>query len=110
LPVEEVIEEEATEEEVLEEKPIQEEVKIVKPIIEQPRFSIQAGIFPDLSEAKRAQRKIRSKLGLQSILVPEYDYTRVLIPGFYTRQETFKYYPELAGLGYDNIQIIEKRK
>ncbi len=106
---EEVVVEEVPEEE-LEEKPLIEEAKVEKLIIEQPRFSIQAGIFSDLSEAKRAQRRIMSKLGFQSNLVQEFDYTRVLIPGFYTRQETYKYYPELAGLGYDNIMVIEKRK
>jgi cell division protein FtsN len=123
LPAEVVVEEEITEEvlpeeivieempeEDIEEKPLIEEAKVEKPIIEQPRFSIQAGIFPDLSEAKRAQRRIMSKLGLQSNLVQEFDYTRVLIPGFYTRQETYKYYPELAGLGYSDVQVIEKRK
>ncbi len=106
--VEEVIE---VAEEVVktEEKPLIEQGKIEKPLIEQPRFSIQAGIFTDFSEAKKAQRRIMNKLGLQSILTEEYDYTRLLIPGFYTRQETYKYYPELAGLGYDKIQIIEKR-
>jgi len=104
IPVEEVVEE------VIEEEPVKEEAKIEMPVIEQPRFSIQVGIFPELSEAKRAQRKIQSKLGLQSVLVQDFDYTRVLIPGFYTRQETYKYYPELAGLGYSNIQVIEKRK
>jgi cell division protein FtsN len=96
-------------EEAAEEEPLIEKEKVEKPVIEQPRFSIQAGAFPELSEAKRAQRRIKSKLGLESILVQEFDFTRVLIPGFYTRRETHRYYPELAGLGYDRIMIIEQR-
>ena len=115
--VEEVIPEEEIAEEVVEEQTVEEvlpkeemaEVVVDELIIEQPRFSIQAGVFPELSEAKRAQRKILSKLGLESVLVEEFDFTRVLIPGFYTRKETYRYYPELAGLGYDNIMVIEKR-
>lgn len=112
--IEEAVIEEETIEEVVEEEVIEEaipavETSAVQPLIEQPRFSIQVGVFPELSEAKRAQRKILNKLGLESVLVQEYDYTRVLIPGFYTRQETYRYYPELAGIGYDRIQVIEKR-
>ncbi len=121
---EELVEEEVAEEELLEEELVEEvvaeeeievkspieDIKVVKPIIEQPRFSIQAGVFTELSEARRAQRRIKNNLGLQSVLVEEYDYTRVIIPGFYKREDTYKYYPELAGLGYSNIMVIEKRK
>jgi len=43
-------------------------------------------------------------------IIPEYDYYRVIVTGFYTREETYRFYPELAGLGYDKIYLIEKKK
>lgn len=116
VEVAEEVVEEAAEEIVAEEIPevAAPEEKVaddidVESLIEEPRFSIQAGVFAELSEARRAQRRILNKLGLESILVEEYDFTRLLIPGFYSRRETYKYYPELAGLGYDQTMVIEKR-
>jgi hypothetical protein len=57
----------------------------------------------------RAQRKIASKLKLNSDIVQKWDYFFLIIPGFYTREETYQYYPKLAGLGYPKISLIEKR-
>jgi hypothetical protein len=34
----------------------------------------------------------------------------VIITGFFTREETYKYYPELTGLGYPGITLIENYK
>ena len=89
------IEEEKTEEEI--------------PEVEEPRVSLQVGVFPKLSEAMRAKKRIESKLNLSVEIVQEWDYYRVLVRGFYTIQETYKYYPEIVGLGYDNIIPIDER-
>ena len=87
------------------------EDKIVVPVIPpEPTISLQVGIFYKRREALRAQRRIISKLRLPVELVQQYEYYRVIIPGFFTREETYKYYPELAGLGYPGISIIEKDK
>lgn len=75
----------------------------------EPLISLQAGVFYKKSEALRARRRIRSKLMLPAEIIEKWDYYRVIIPGFYTREETYKYYPELAGLGYPGIYIIEKK-
>jgi cell division protein FtsN len=78
-----------------------------KPAKPEPKVGLQVGIFYRKSEARRAQRRITSKLGLQVEIIPQWDYFRVIVKGFYTREETFKYYPELTGLGYPNIIPIE---
>jgi hypothetical protein len=87
------------------------EDKIVVPVIPpEPTISLQVGIFYKRGEALRAQRRIISKLKLPVEIVQQYEYYKVIIPGFFTREETYKYYPELAGLGYPGISIIEKDK
>ena len=60
------------------------------------------------SEALRAQRRITSKLKLQVEIVQQMDRYIVLIRGFHTREETYKYYPELAGMGYPGVSLIEE--
>jgi hypothetical protein len=80
-----------------------------KPGKPEPLISLQVGIFYKKSEALRAQRKIKSKLILPVEIVEEWDYYRVIVPGFYTREETYKYYPELTRLGYPGIFLIDKR-
>jgi hypothetical protein len=83
--------------------------KIAKPSV-QPALSIsiQVGIFEKKSEALKAQRKISSKLKLQVEIVERWDRYIVLIRGFHTREETYPYYPELAGLGYPGVSLIEE--
>ncbi len=72
-----------------------------------PTISIRVGAFHNKRDALKAQRKITTKLKLNVEIVQQYDYYIVLIRGFYTRQETYKYYPELAGLGYPGVSLIE---
>jgi cell division protein FtsN len=79
------------------------------PLLPAPRISLQAGVFRKKAEAYRAMRKLERKLGLPVKVVPVWDYYRVLITGFYSREETYKYYPEIAGLGYPNIRIVEEK-
>ncbi len=129
VPVEEAVEEQI--EEVVEEpeEPAEEPVKeiIVVPQLTdtilvtvpvevkpepteptEPKVSLQVGVFAKMSEAMRAKRKIESKLNLTVEIVQEWDYYRVLVRGFYTIQETYKYYPEIVGLGYDEIMLIDE--
>jgi cell division protein FtsN len=75
----------------------------------EPTVALQVGVYYKKSQALRAQRKIESKLKLQVEIIPQWEYYRVVIPGFFTREETYKYYPELAGLGFTTISLIEKK-
>ncbi len=70
--------------------------------------SIRVGVFVKKSEARRAKRKISSRLHLQVEVVQQLDRYIVLIRGFHTREETYKYYPELAGMGYPGVSLIEE--
>src|SRR5450759_1152657 len=74
----------------------------------EPTVSIQVEVFRKKTQALRAQRRIINKLKLPVEIVQEYDYYKVIVTGFYTREETYKYYPELAGMGYAKIYIIIK--
>lgn len=86
------------------------EEKIIVPVIPpQPTISLQVAVFYKQSDALRAQRKIMSKLKLPVEIIKQYDYYHVIVTGFYTREETYKYYPELAGLGYPGITLIENK-
>lgn len=92
--------------EVITEPPYIEE----KPIAPaKPTISLQVGVFHKKSQALRAQRRITAKLKLHVEVVEQWDYYRVIVRGFYTREETYKYYPELAGLGYPGISLIEEK-
>ena len=81
---------------------------VTHPTSPEPTISLQVGVFYKRSQALRAQRRIMSKLNLPVEIVQQYEYYHVLVTGFYTREETYKYYPELAGLGYPSITLIEK--
>jgi hypothetical protein len=72
-------------------------------------ISLQVGVFTKRSEALRAQRRIKSKLKLPVKITQQWEYYKVIVTGFHTRQETYMYYPELAGLGYPNITLIEEK-
>jgi len=86
------------------------EEKIVAPLARpEPTISLQVAVFHKQSEALRAQRRITAKLKLTVEIVKQYDYYHVIVTGFYTREETYKYYPELAGLGYPGITLIENK-
>lgn len=91
--------------EIIEEDSIQAE-----PEPEEPKVSLQVAVFPKLSQAMKAKRRIESKLNLTVEVVQEWDYYKVLVRGFYTIQETYKHYPDIVGLGYDNIVPIDERE
>jgi len=81
---------------------LDEELKIMEPLV-----SLQVAVYPKRTQAMRAKRKIEKKLDLPVEIVQQWDYYRVIITGFYTREETYRYYPELAGLGFDSIILID---
>ena len=83
--------------------------KIIRPVTHPAlTISIQVGVFDRRSEALKAQRKITSKLKLKVEIVEKWNRYIVLIRGFHTREETYKYYPELAGIGYPGVLLIEE--
>jgi hypothetical protein len=85
-------------------------VKTEKPEIIVPSIALQVAIYHKESKAIKAQKKIMSKLNMPVEIVKQYDYYHVIVTGFYTREETFEYYPELAGLGFPRITLIENYK
>jgi hypothetical protein len=92
-----------------EERPV-ELVKGEKPEVLVPSIALQVAIYHKESQALRAQKRIMSKLNLPVEIVKQYDYYHVIVTGFYSREETFQYYPELAGIGYPGITLIENYK
>jgi cell division protein FtsN len=77
-------------------------------LAKEPPVMLRVGEFIRQSQAMRAQRKIRSKLDVPTEIFEQWGYYSVVIKGFYTREETYKFYPELAALGYSKISLIEK--
>ena len=77
-----------------------------KPVIGEPSIALQVAIFIKESQALRAQKRIITKLNLPVEIVKQFDYYHVIVTGFYTREETFQYYPELAGIGYPRVTLL----
>ena len=75
--------------------------------IMEPQFALQVAVYPKRTQAMRAKRKIENKLNLPVVIIQQWDYYRVIITGFFTPEETYRYYPELAGLGFDSIMLID---
>ncbi len=74
----------------------------------QPRFVLHAGSYYRRADAERAAQRIRRSLRLTAEIVEEWESYKVIIPGFYTREETYSLYPELAGMGFTDIFVYEK--
>ena len=96
--------------EIREEEP---EPLILQKVIEEeilvhPKVSLQAGVFSKRSEAMKAKRRIESRLNVTVEIIEKWDYYRVVIKGFYKKEETSHFYPELVGLGYNNIMLIDE--
>ncbi|MBP1666900.1 MAG: hypothetical protein H6Q23_1760, partial [Bacteroidetes bacterium] len=81
-----------------------------KPETAQPSIALQVAVFYRESQALRAQKRIMTKLNLPVEIVKQFDYYHVIVTGFYSREETYQYYPELAGIGYPGITLIENYK
>jgi cell division protein FtsN len=94
--------------EIVVEKPAEPEVIIDETLPPEPIFILHAGSYYKLAQAEKAKRKIESKLKRPVEIIPEWDSFKVIIPGFFTREETYPYYPELAGMGFTDIFVYEK--
>lgn len=75
-----------------------------------PTVALQVAVFQKKSQALRAQKKITSRLNLPVEIVVQWDYYHVIVTGFFTREQTYKYYPELTRLGYPGISLIDNYK
>jgi cell division protein FtsN len=90
-------------------KPVQPEIsEEVAPPPPAPRFILHAGYYHKRSQAERARRKLERSLDKPVELLEEWDGYRVVVTGFFTREETYPYYPELAGLGFSEVFVYEK--
>ena len=78
--------------------------------IEEPKVSLLVGTFTKRTQALRAKKRIEKKLNLPVEIVQQWDYYRVIVKGFFTPEESYRFYPELAGLGYDTISLIDERE
>ena len=88
-------------------KETEKKIEITPP--PEPTVSLQVAVFRRKIQAIYAQRRIINKLKLPVEVVQEYDYYKVIVTGFYTREESYKYYPQLTELGYSNIYMIIKK-
>jgi hypothetical protein len=91
---------------------IKPEVPVVteKPAAPEPTIALRVGVFRSRLKALRAQRRIMNKLELPVEIVEQWGYYNVIVTGFFTREETYRYYPELTGIGYPSIVLIENYK
>lgn len=80
---------------------------IVTEAPDQPTIALQVAVFQKESQAMQAKRRIMSKLRLPVEIIKQWDSYHVIITGFFTREETYMYYPELAGMGYPGVRLIE---
>ena len=81
-----------------------------RPAFTEPSVALQVAIYHRESQALKAQRRIMTKLNLPVDIVKQFDYYHVIVTGFYSREETFPYYPELAEIGYPGVTLIENYK
>jgi cell division protein FtsN len=91
------------------EKPVEEPVEEVQPPAVKLKISLHVGEFRKRSQVLRAQRKVESKFGLPVDIFMRWDSYHLVITGFEKREDTFIYYPELAGMGYTNIYVIQEK-
>jgi hypothetical protein len=77
-------------------------------IVPVPTIALQVAVFQKESQARQARKRIISKLKIQVEIVKQWDSYHVIATGFFTREETFPYYPELAGMGFTDIRLIEE--
>ena len=87
-----------------------EPVIVPEPEVAVPKVSMHVAAYFRKGQAVRAKKKIEKKLGLPVEISQQWDYFHVVVTGFFTREETFRYYPELAGIGFPNISIIDKNE
>jgi hypothetical protein len=60
-------------------------------------------------KAEYVRKRISLKLEQPAEVLDRYDQFWIIIPGFYKPQETFRFYPELAGMGYPGVSLFDKK-
>ena len=87
------------------------EVPVVEipPEVIKPKISLHVGEFRKRSQALKAQKKVVRKFDVPVDIFMRWDSYHLVITGFHDREETFMYYPELAGMGYTNIYVIQEK-
>ncbi len=73
----------------------------------EPTVALQVAILHNRRQALQAQKRIAARLNLPVEIVERFDNYYIIVTGFYTREETYPYYPELAGIGFPRITLIE---
>jgi cell division protein FtsN len=103
LPVEQ---DKAEQQEAVTDQPVKkEETAPAPPPV--PRFVLHAGSYYRKAEAERARQRIQRRLNRPVEVVEEWETYRVIVTGFFKREETYPYYPELAGMGFTDIFVYE---
>jgi len=77
------------------------------PDVSQSTFTLQVEVFHDKSKAMNAHKKITAEINLPVEIVQEWEYYRLIVPGFKTTDEAIKCSSTIANLGYPNISLIE---
>lgn len=72
-----------------------------------PTVALQVGAFYKKHDAVKAQKKIAKGTGRNVVMKKQWDYYTLFVTGFYTKESTYKYYPEIAGLGYPEIYLVQ---
>ncbi len=72
-----------------------------------PTVALQVGAFFKKRDALKAAKKISQGTGRKTEVAKQWDYYTVFVTGFYTREETHKYYPEIVMIGYPEIYLVE---
>lgn len=79
------------------------------PSIGEPTICIRVAVFESRWRAEYARKRISLKLDQPAEVLDRYDQYWTVIPGFYKPQETYRFYPELAGLGYPGVSLFDLR-
>lgn len=97
-----------TREALLQERDIETGLQKESLKMNEPKISLLVGNFSRRTQAQKAKRTIESKLNLPVTIIEQWDMYRVVVPGFFTVEETYPYYPKLAGIGYNVMYIIDE--
>jgi hypothetical protein len=79
------------------------------PSIGEPTICIRVAVFDSRLKAEYVRKRISLKLEQPAEVLDRYDQFWIIIPGFYKPQETFRFYPELAGMGYPGVSLFDKK-
>jgi cell division protein FtsN len=70
-------------------------------------YTLQVEVFHNKSKAMNARKKIKTELNLPVEIVQEWEYYKVIVPGFETTDDAIKCSSTIANLGYPDITLIK---